>query len=234
MSKSLLVIPNTEPAVFISRPNRFLLNAELPSKEIVQVHVPDPGRLKELLYSGNDLLIIPATKTKGSIRKTKWSLVAAKDSTGWILVNTSFHSKIAHELFSSNNSPIKSVKTIQSEVKSPSGKSRFDFLLNENIWVEVKGCTLKIGKEALFPDAPTTRGLKHIKELTEMAQNGIHSAVVFLIFVREVDYFTANKETDPNFALALRTAKENGVEIYPVQLNFDGKHVTYKQVLNYL
>lgn len=79
----LLSVPNAEPAVFLSRPNRFLLLAETASGETVKVHVPDPGRLKELLYEKNKLLMIPAPEN--SLRKTKWSLVAAEDSTGWIL-----------------------------------------------------------------------------------------------------------------------------------------------------
>ncbi len=228
----LLSITNTEPAVFLSRPNRFLLLAETASGETVKVHVPDPGRLKELLYEKNKLLIIPAPEN--SLRKTKWSLVAAEDSTGWILVNTSFHRQIATSLFTGRHSPLPFPDELKAEVRSPSGKSRFDFLINDEIWVEVKGCTLRKGKEALFPDAPTARGLKHLKELTELALQGRKAVIVFLVFVREVENFAANRNTDPNFASALETAIHAGVQIYPVQLSFNGKMVEYTGLLDHL
>ncbi|MCK5036202.1 MAG: DNA/RNA nuclease SfsA [Candidatus Sabulitectum sp.] len=230
---TLFSIPFAEPAVFLSRPNRFLLLAETASGETVEVHVPDPGRLKELLYERNNLLIIPAGG-ENSPRRTKWSLIAAEDSTGWILVNTSFHRTIATSLFSGLHSPLPFAHKLQAEVRSPSGKSRFDFLLNDEIWVEVKGCTLKIGKEALFPDAPTTRGLKHLEELTELALQGKEAAVVFLVFVRDVDHFTANRKTDPAFASALDKAIPAGVKVYPVQLSFDGIDIEYRGLLNHL
>ncbi len=234
MNKSnchLLFVPDTQQAVFLSRPNRFLLNARISSGEIVEVHVPDPGRLKELLYAGNNILIIPAPEN--TVRKTKWSLAAAEDLTGWILVNTSFHRKIATSLLSGSNSPLGYVTELKAEVTSPSGQSRFDFLVNGDTWVEVKGCTLKVGREALFPDAPTARGLKHVTELTELALSGKRAAVIFLVFVREVDHFKANEGTDPAFASALKIAQSAGVEIYPVQLSFNGKQVEYRGLLDH-
>lgn len=93
---------------------------------------------------------------------------------------------------------------------------------------------MKTGKEALFPDAPTTRGLKHLKELTELALEGKKAVVVFLVFVREVDHFTANRKTDPDFASALDKAICAGVKVYPVQLAFNGERVEYKGLLDYL
>ena len=229
-SDQLFSIEGCVPAVFVSRPNRFLLVARFPSGGSVEVHVPDPGRLKELLYPGNDLLVIPASPY--SARRTRWSLAGAKDPTGWILVNTAFHRKIATSLFSSCHSPLDFAVTLQAEVKSPSGKSRFDFLLNGETWVEVKGCTLKTGRKALFPDAPTVRGVKHLAELTEMSLQGLRTAVVFLVFVRDVQYFSSNRITDPKFAEALVRAVEAGVHVYPVQLSFDGSRVRYSGLLN--
>lgn len=227
----LLTIPDTVPATFLSRPNRFLLVALITgSKETVRVHVPDPGRLKELLYHGNRLLLTPATGV--SSRKTNWSLVGAMDATGWILVNTTYHRKIATSLFMGSSSPFGIVNNLSAEVKSPSGHSRFDFLLNYDLWVEVKGCTLKKGKEALFPDAPTTRGVKHLTELTTLAMSGLKTAVVFLVFVRDVDYFTVNRTTDIAFAKALEKAVVSGVSIYPIQISFNGRDIEYVGLLD--
>ncbi len=211
--------------MFVLRRNRFLLTAELPGGTLTDVHVPDPGRLRELLYPGNRILILPAPA--GTSRRTRWSLLGARDPTGWILVNTGFHRSISEELFTGPFSPFEKAETIRAEVVSPSGGSRFDFLLNGGLWVEVKGCTLKRGKMAMFPDAPTTRGRKHVDELAEMARSGLRTAVVFLVFVRGVDYFTPNGDTDPGFARSMEKAAAAGVAVRCVQLSFDGCSVEY-------
>lgn len=227
----LLRIAGGQPARFLTRRNRFLLSAETTDGEIVDVHVPDPGRLKELLYPGNDLLVLPALTT--GQRKTHWSLLAARDPTGWILVNTGFHRRLSEKLFESRFSPFGPAGSLKAEVKAPSGTSRLDFLINDRIWVEVKGCTLKRGRAAMFPDAPTSRGLKHVMELTHLAESGIPTAVVFLVFVRKVAFFTPNRRTDPKFAGALENAYEKGVKIFPVQLSFDGFSVQYTGLLEF-
>lgn len=230
MNLCLYSAENGEKATFLERPNRFLLNAERSSGETVSVHVPDPGRLKELLYPGNSILIVPAPK--GSSRKTGWSLLGAADPTGWILVNTGVHRKISENLFLSSASPLGKISHLKAEVTSPSGESRFDFLLDNKLWVEVKGCTLRKDGIAMFPDAPTVRGRKHVLELMEMAERGIRTAIVFLVFVRDVKWFTSNKETDPEFALALERAVKAGVEVYPVQLSFTGEKIVYSGILD--
>lgn len=231
MNRVLAEIPGGVPAVFIERPNRFLLSASLESGEIVSVHVPDPGRLRELLYSNNRILLLPASS---SLRKTRWSLLGAASDTGWILVNTTFHRQLACEIFSSEYSPFCAAETIQAEVKSPLGGSRFDFLINRELWVEVKGCTLKRNGLAMFPDAPTSRGRKHVLELAEMAASGMTAAVVFLVFVRGVTGFTANRDTDPEFAAALQKAFQSGVDVKCVELSFNGVRVEFTGMLEFI
>jgi sugar fermentation stimulation protein A len=220
-----LSIPDCVPSVFQNRPNRFLMEAKFANGETIIAHVADPGRLEELLYTGNRVLVIPAPP--GSNRKTKWSLTAAEDPTGWILVNTGYHRRIAEALLWGPHSPFEKTQELQAEVSAPSGNSRFDFLLNNKTWVEIKGCTLKSGREALFPDAPTARGVKHVQELTEMALAGIDTAVVFLVFVRDTDHFRTNRQTDPKFADALCRAVDAGVQLHAVQIEFDGRHLSY-------
>lgn len=224
-STDLFLFPRSEKAIFVSRPNRFLLRAHRSDGTLVEAHVPDPGRLIELLYPGNEILIIPAPP--GTARRTKWSLLAAGDQTGWILVNTTFHRLIAEKLFRSEFSPVGPVKQFRAEVKSPAGHSRFDFLVNGNTWVEIKGCTLKKGNRALFPDAPTSRGVKHLKELTELARNKKDTAVIFLVFVRDVNCFCPDRTTDPAFADALDAAVSSGVNVYPIQISFNGETAEY-------
>ncbi len=226
MSSILYRLPKPEEAVFISRPNRFLMNALTGSGEQVKVHVPDPGRLKELLFSGNRVLILPVPEDSSSARKTNWTLAGAMGEKEWVLVNTALHSRIAEKLFRSKFSPFQ-VSKLRREVKAPSGRSRFDFLLDRR-WVEVKGCTLRAGKRALFPDAPTSRGRKHLEELTEMAADNIQTAVVFLVFAGDVKSFSPNRATDPKFASALEKAIEAGVVVKAVNLSFNGREVKWK------
>ena len=230
MKRVLAEIPGGEEAVFLERPNRFLLIALRSSGEKIKVHVPDPGRLHELLFPGNRILILPAG---GSRRKTAWSLLGAVSGTGWVLTNTTYHRQLAAKLFSSPFSPFGMAESVRAEVKSPSGRSRFDFFLNGELWVEVKGCTLKKNDLALFPDAPTARGRKHVLELSEMSRSGIRTAVVFLVFVQGVRCFTANRDTDPAFAEALDSAVHSGVSVECVQLLFNGSRVEYKGMLEF-
>ena len=227
----LAEIPGGEEAVFLERPNRFLLIALRSSGEKVKVHVPDPGRLHELLFPGNRILILPAG---GSRRKTAWSLLGAAGSDReWVLTNTTYHRQIAAKLFTSPFSPFGIAESVRAEVKSPSGRSRFDFFLGGELWVEVKGCTLKMNDLALFPDAPTARGRKHVLELSEMSRGGIRTAVVFLVFVQGVRCFTVNRYTDPAFGEALDIAVRSGVAVECVQLLFNGSSVEYKGILEF-
>jgi sugar fermentation stimulation protein A len=215
-------IPDALEAVFIERPNRFLLFAGDVKGGSIAVHVPDPGRLRELLYPGNRLLVIPSP---GEGRKTKWTLAAARLGSRWVLVNTTFHREIASRFLLGGHSPLGRVSALRAEVKSPSGGSRFDFLVNGCLWLEVKGCTLLENGVAMFPDAPTLRGRKHVNELMEIASGGLPAGVLFLVFVNGAEYFTANTETDPLFAEALKKAVSAGVSVWCAEMSFDGKRV---------
>ncbi|HOP26647.1 MAG TPA: DNA/RNA nuclease SfsA [Candidatus Sabulitectum sp.] len=215
-------IPDAIEAVFMERPNRFLLIAGDGMGSRFAVHVPDPGRLRELLYPGNRLLVIPSP---GEGRKTKWTLAAARLGSSWVLVNTTFHREIASRFLLGGHSPLGRISALRAEVKSPSGGSRFDFLVNDRLWLEVKGCTLLKNGVAMFPDAPTLRGRKHVNELMEIASGGSPAGVLFLVFVNGAEYFTANSETDPGFAEALRTAVSAGVSVWCAEMSFDGKRV---------
>lgn len=229
MSELIAEIPGGKPAIFLERPNRFILRALLESGDEALVHVPDPGRLLELLYTGNRILILPACTTG---RKTAWSLLGAWTSGGWILVNTSFHRKLATGIFTSDISPFGKASSLRAEVISPLGGSRFDFLIDGELWIEVKGCTLRKNGMAMFPDAPTSRGRKHVLELKKMSLMGMRTGVVFLVFVRDVSCFAANRETDPEFADALLEAVDAGVTVSCLQLSFDGARVKYRGTLD--
>lgn len=209
--KPIFELKNLKKGVFKSRPNRFV--SEILYKDnIEKAHVHDPGRLKELLVEGAEVLF---THSNG---KLKYYLKAVKANEEWVLIDTAQHSKIARKVFE-YLSEFSDVKEIKSEVKI--GNSRIDFTL-DGVPLEVKGATLMIDNIALFPDAPTERGTRHVGEIID--HNGI---ILFLIF-RKADSFLPNKETDPKFSKKLSEARKKGIEIIPVQISFDGKMLYYQ------
>ncbi|MBS3742291.1 MAG: DNA/RNA nuclease SfsA [Candidatus Cloacimonetes bacterium] len=115
----------------------------------------------------------------------------------------------------------------------PYKNSRLDFLINnkdEEIWLETKGCTLKKGTKALFPDTPTKRGSKHIKHLIELKKQGKRAAIIFLVFVN-AEYFMPNYAMDPVFSKILEKARTKGVEIFPLKFLFENDKIFYKKII---
>lgn len=219
--------------VFLERPNRYLAKVEMiidgeKSEELVHVH--DPGRLKELLYPENRVLI---RRAKHDNRKTKWDLIAAKADDEWIVINSVFHRGICEAILNREEiSPFGKIDSFKAEVKY-GDKSRIDFLLQKDgkeIWVESKGCTLTVDKTAIFPDAPTKRGKRHLEELIEIKEKGKESAVIILV-LRDSDRFKANEITDPEFTETFYKAIEKGVRVYPILLEYKNGKIIYKKVI---
>ncbi len=206
----LFEIPNLKQGTFQERPNRFIAEIEYKGK-IETAHVHDPGRLKELLIKGAKILF---THSKG---KLKYYIKAVKCEDEWVLIDTAQHSKIAMKVFS-YLPEFTHVKEFKKEVKL--GNSRIDFML-DGIPLEVKGVTLVKDGLALFPDAPTERGTRHVNEIIQH-----HGIILFLIF-RKAEKFAPNWETDPKFSEKLSEARNNGIKIYVVQISFDGKMLYY-------
>ncbi len=219
-------IPYDTRAILIERINRFLARVELLGKQResseVLVHIRDPGRLEDLLFPRNELLLQHKRRKN---RKTEWEAIFAKNNSSWVLINSGFHRAIAEwafeklELF---NSPISNTLAEQRI-----GKSRIDFLAeledNSIVAIETKGCTLAVNQKALFPDAPTKRGARHVSELIQFMTNGSKAAILFLIFRAEARCFYANKEIDQEFADIFEQAYKRGVQIIPLQFYYDAK-----------
>ncbi|AHC50877.1 XRE family transcriptional regulator [Sulfolobus acidocaldarius SUSAZ] len=159
-------------------------------------HLHDPGRLKELIYAGNRILI---REHKG--KKTNYMVVAAYSGTGWVVTDSSIHNKIARNFLPLN---------VKSEVKV--NNSRLDFYY-DNTFVEVKGCSLVVNGKALFPDAPTERGKRHLEELIRLKMQGYRSLILILVMRDDATCFSPNWKTDEKFAMAFKRAVEEGVEV---------------------
>jgi len=233
MNIKLMDIPWDKEGVLIDRPNRFLGVVDI-GGERMKVHIHDPGRLKEILYPGNRILYpgnrILLRYAPSKNRKTRWDLLAGKVKSQWVFVHSGFHRKFAEKIFSIPEiSPFKDMTELRAEVSY--NKSRLDFLIitsnKERIWIEVKGCTLAKNGIALFPDAPTTRGRRHIEELIQLRERGERAAVIVLVFRSDVNCFAPNCETDPEFCRTFFKGIERGIEIYPLVLGYEEGEVFY-------
>ncbi len=228
MNKTLIEVPHDVRGIFKSRENRFLGLVEVQGFDALQeVHVRDPGRLNEILYPGNEVLL---ERADSEDRKTDWTLLAGKLEGSWVFVNSGYHRSIAEELL--DDPEISSFgELVDYEAEKRLGESRIDFSLekeNEKIWVEVKGCTLAEDGRALFPDAPTKRGKRHVEELIEVIdEESTSAALVFLVFRSDASCFTPHGKQDPDFAGVFEEAVETGLDVYPVKLNYDGRAIEY-------
>lgn len=206
-----MIIQNIITGKFVERPNRFTVTFQLGNK-LENAHLRDPGRLKELLTPDADLLLRRALKLGN--RKTKYDVIGVLKGDLWILINSGFHSDIAADLIDSQIiDEFKGYSVLKREYTC--GKSRIDFLLTDNneekMLVEVKGCTLVEDGLALFPDAPTLRGKKHVEELISAKSEGLNASILFLILCEDAVEFSPNFKMDPEFSASLEMAYKNGV-----------------------
>ena len=193
--------------VFHSRPNRFIALVDVGGREEV-CHVKNTGRCRELLLPGAQVVL---SVSDNPARKTKYDLVAVwKEGTGLVNMDSQAPNAAAAEMLPR----LFPGAVIRAEQRC--GLSRFDFSLETEQgvgYLEVKGCTLEREGHAYFPDAPTERGVKHLRELTELRRQGRCAAVLFLVQMKGVHAFSPNDGTDPAFGAALREARGAGVEI---------------------
>lgn len=194
---------------FVSRPNRFIANVIIDGM-LETVHVKNTGRLKELLVPGAAVYLQRHHQTE---RKTKWSLISVEKGTSIVNIDSQAPNKAVYEWLSSGGAPF-DITGIRPEYVY--GASRVDFLVNsgnERILIEVKGVTLEKEGWAMFPDAPTERGVRHLKELCGSLDDGFKAAVIFVIQMEGVRYFTPNAQTHREFADTLSYISKKGVQV---------------------
>lgn len=202
---------------FLSRPNRFIAHVALEQGTVVVAHVKNTGRCKELLTPSAEVALVPALKIPGSVRRTDFDLVAVKKGSRWFNIDSQAPNKVVGEWILSGESPLGPVKICRPEVKYH--QSRLDFYveteLGQQIYLEVKGVTLEdeVSGGALFPDAPTERGLRHLEELARAKAEGFRAIAVFLLQFTGAAFFAPNHPRDPDFSQGLRLAMESGVEV---------------------
>ena len=197
---------NITGGTFHSRPNRFIAKVYVDGV-LETVHVKNTGRCKELLLPGAEVIL---EVSDNPARKTKYDLVAVyKQGLGLVNIDSQLCNKVAGEwLAKQGYDYIKPEYTY--------GASRVDFYMErdgEKYLMEVKGCTLEIDGIGYFPDAPTERGVKHLRELTTAVERGFHCSIAFVIPMEGVTEIRANVTTHKAFGEALKEAKAAGVEV---------------------
>lgn len=208
---------------FIERPNRFVAKVEIDGKTET-VHVKNTGRCRELLQTGATVYLEDFEGRMGS-RKMRWSLVAVDKVTdrGVMTVNMDSQApnKVAHEALKEGRIPLEgmgNLTLIRPETKY--GDSRFDFYLEDDLgnraFVEVKGVTLEYDGHASFPDAPTERGARHVRELASALKEGYKAYILFVIQMKPIYDIRPNEEHDPVFSEELRKAVSEGVRAVAV------------------
>ena len=205
---------------FENRPNRFLVNLRPENtNKIEPAFLHDPGRMKELLTPNVKLLLRKPLTLKE--RKTKWDILGVEHKNRWVVINSSLPNLIVKKALKNEWIPeLVKYQIIKPEISI--GKSRLDFKLsnnNEDCYVEVKGVTLVKEGKALFPDAPTSRGTRHLQELIGLKKKGKRAVVLFVCMRNDPIVFSPNWETDPKFSEKLKQAHEIDIEIlvYKVQ-----------------
>ncbi len=220
--ESLRVFPPVRRGVFLERPNRFLVRCRV-GRESVPAFLPNPGRLKELLLPGRRLFLIDEGGTPG--RKTRFTVVAVERAGRPIVLHTHRTNDVARLLLERDRVPgLVGARILRSEVRV--GGSRFDFLLEgadgEEILLEVKSCTLAGRKVAMFPDAVTARGTRHVTELAGLSETGRRTVILFVVQWPEAELFMPDFHTDPAFARALVDSRRR-VETIAVTVRWDGR-----------
>lgn len=196
----------TMHGVFESRPNRFVAKVLLDGREET-VHVKNTGRCRELLLPGVEVIL---EESGNPDRKTKYDLIGVyKKGLGLVNIDSQAPNKAVREWLEGQD-----YTRIRPEY--PYGDSRIDFYMErgeEKFLMEVKGCTLEVDGVGYFPDAPTLRGVKHLRELTAAVNEGYHCMAAFVIQMEGVTEVRPNMATHPEFGEALQKAVDAGVEV---------------------
>ena len=212
---------NIVKGTFLDRPNRFIAHVELDGKRET-VHVKNTGRCRELLLPGAEIWLT-APGTEG--RKSKYDLVTVRKENG-LLVNIDSQAP---------NAVVKEwLEKQQYDAVVPEytyGDSRIDFYMErgaERTLMEVKGCTLEREGIGYFPDAPTDRGVKHLRELAKAVKDGYRAALAFAIQMDGIKEVRPNIQTHPEFGTAMQKARGAGVEILFLSCHVEPDGLTVK------
>ena len=198
--------------IFIDRPNRFIAHVLIDGKEET-VHVKNTGRCGDLLLPGAEVIVEDCRANPK--RSTGFDLLTVRKGDRLVNMDSQAPNKIAAEYI-----PKLYPDAVLVKPEQRIGSSRLDFYIEtaggRKIYMEVKGVTLELDGVVLFPDAPTERGVRHVKELVSCMEQGYEACILFIVQMNMIRYFTPNDRTHPAFGQALREAAARGVDIRAV------------------
>jgi len=218
---------NVRKALFLDRPNRFIAHVET-EEGIQRVHVKNTGRCRELLVPGAVVYLEEGT---GPNRKTKYDLIAVEKAGRIINMDAQAPNHLFDE-WARKGGFLPDMTAIRGEYTY--GSSRLDFCLESPRGlhlVEVKGVTLEVDGVARFPDAPTERGVKHIRELRKAVENGLEATLFFVVQMDGIRHVEPNDATHPAFGAALREAAAAGVRVCAYDCSVAADHVEIRNSL---
>ncbi len=224
----MLFEPELIQGILIKRYKRFLADISLADGKKITAHCPNSGRMTGCADPGSVVFVSPASNPKRKLQYT-WELTKLAKNN-WIGVNTMRTNRIVEEALRNQKIlELDSGLSLQREVNY--GKnSRIDFLLTESnatkIYLEVKNVSLVENGTALFPDAVTKRGQKHLKELIGVVESGNRGVMFYLVNRQDAAVFQPADHIDPNYARLLRQAKKSGVEIFVYQTEADNHSIS--------
>ncbi|PAE94114.1 DNA/RNA nuclease SfsA [Shouchella clausii] len=223
-------LPPLTKMQFVHRPNRFVVELKrTDTEENVLAHLPDPGRLRELLVEG---AIIWAEPAVDPLRKTAWTAVLCETPGGDLVsLKTTFANQLVEEALASQSlEAFSGWQLVKREATI--GQSRFDFLLSKNgrtLVLEVKSVTLARGSKGFFPDAVTKRGAKHVRELTALnLLPEYESAVLFVSQHSNISTVEMESSIDADFAKAIKEANDKGMFISAVSTELSKQNICLK------
>ncbi len=224
-------LPQLEPAVFIRRYKRFLVDVELDDGSVLTVHCPNTGSMRGCLHPGNPVML---SRSDSPTRKYPHSLEMIQVEGYWVGINTIRTNHLVREAIENGViDEFGEVDDIKAEVKV-SEKSRLDFLLNRpnnQLYVEVKNCTLVEDGIAMFPDAVTKRGSKHLRELVSLKHRGYDAAVFFCVQRMDSHEFAPAAHIDSVYADTLAEAAEAGVMVVAYQASVGPEEIKITHAL---
>lgn len=222
-----MLIPEPRQQGFlIKRYKRFLADILLPDNSVVTAYCPNTGSMKGCSTSGSEVVI---SRSLNEQRRHPWTLEMVRENNSWAGVNTGLTNRLIREALENGIiDDFGRIETIQSEVKV-SDQTRLDFLIHaqgKKWYIEVKNCSLAENNIAMFPDAVTKRGTKHLYELDRLRAEGAGAAVIFCVQRADAAGFMPAGMIDPEYAQTLLRVHENGVKVLAYQANVKPEQVT--------
>ncbi|MBI3925274.1 MAG: DNA/RNA nuclease SfsA [Armatimonadetes bacterium] len=197
-------------ATLLRRYQRFLADVRLPCGGQATAHCPNPGRMTASMPSEGAILL--SDHGCGGRRKLRYTWELSRCQETWVLVNTAQANRLVGLALRSGAIPeLGGYASVRAEV--PAGSSRLDFLLGDRCYLEVKQVTLVRGAVASFPDAPTARGVRHLRELQQRVRDGARAVIFFLVGREDAEHFRPAEDVDPEYARELKMSVEEGVEL---------------------